>query len=66
MIRFENECVGCPSNMGCIGEGCMYRYSPVFVCDDCKEEVDELYEYEGQQLCLECLLHEIGAEKIVP
>lgn len=52
--------------MGCIGDSCMYRYSPVFVCDDCKEEVDELYEYDGQQLCLDCLLHEIGAERIVP
>ena len=66
MIRFEQGCVSCPAHMGCIGDACMYRYSPLYICDKCGDEVDELYEYDGQQLCLDCLLHEIGAEKIVP
>jgi len=55
MIRFENECIGCPSNMGCIGDACMYRYSPVYICDKCGDEVDELYEYFGEEYCEECL-----------
>lgn len=25
-------------------------------CDDCKEEVEELYDFDGVQLCKECLL----------
>ena len=64
MIRYENECVSCPSNMGCIGDACIYRYNPVYICDGCGEEVDEMFEHDGEQLCLDCLLDAIGAKKV--
>lgn len=25
-------------------------------CDECKDEVDDLYDLEGRQLCRECIL----------
>jgi len=59
MIRHENDCVGCPSGLGCIGSACPYRDVVVFVCDECEGEVDELYEYaDGRQLCADCLLEQ--------
>ena len=35
----ENECVGCPPNMGCLGAGCPNRNVLHIECDECGEEV---------------------------
>ena len=40
MIRFENECVGCPPHMGCLGSACPYANVPYVVCDKCGEDID--------------------------
>ena len=58
MIKYENECVGCPPERGCLGEGCPNRNVPYYYCDECGEEYspEELYDYDGQMLCTECLL----------
>lgn len=50
--------------MGCIGDYCQYKNVPVFICDKCEEEVDELYELDGDHYCLKCLLDCIGARKV--
>lgn len=55
MVRYENDCVGCPPEMGCIGDTCQYRNVPIFMCDQCGEDGD-IYEYEGQHYCADCLL----------
>lgn len=57
MIRFENDCVGCPPELGCLGEACPNQHVPILVCDKCGYEPDELYLYEvdDEQLCEECL-----------
>lgn len=55
MIKYENECVGCPTEMGCIGSACRYMNVPHYYCDECGYEADELYEYYGDELCLYCL-----------
>lgn len=57
MIMFEDECVGCPPEMGCLGSGCPNRNIPHFYCDECKDEVGQgnLYKFEGSQLCLGCI-----------
>ena len=51
MIVKENDCVGC--------ETCIYcerRYGYyIHVCDEC-ESNDQLYKYDGKELCVECLL----------
>lgn len=56
MIRFEDQCVGCPTEMGCLGSVCPYMNVPVLICDECHEYVDDLYWYDGEQICEECLL----------
>ena len=51
MIKVVNNCVGCA--MGCIH--CGKEHEIEYICDECGDEADELYEYYGEQLCLECL-----------
>ena len=58
-IKYEDYCVGCPPELGCLGKYCKYRDVPVWFCDKCEEETDELFEYEGQELCKECLLETV-------
>ena len=54
MIRIEDECVDCPSDIGCIGNACPYKNVPRLYCDECGEE-NTLYWWDGQQLCLDCI-----------
>lgn len=54
MIKYEDECVGCPPDIGCIGDYCPYKNVPRCYCDDCEEE-NQLYWFDGQQLCLDCI-----------
>ena len=58
MIRYEDECVGCPPEMGCLGSGCPNRNVPHYYCDKCGEEYspEELYDYDGEIMCKECLI----------
>lgn len=56
MVEVRNDCVGCPQ--GCINCGRKYDYK-VLVCDNCNSEEEELYDYEGEQLCAECVLDRI-------
>lgn len=58
MIRFENECVGCPPNMGCMGSACPYSHVPYLECDECGQDVDKLYDTARGQLCDECATSE--------
>lgn len=57
MRKFENDCVSCPPEMGCMGAGCPYRYVPHWYCDECAEEFapSELRIYRGETLCKECV-----------
>lgn len=56
-ITFEDECVGCPKGMGCLGSSCPYKNVPHWTCDECDAEVDEgeLWDVNGKQICEECL-----------
>lgn len=55
MRKVEDECVGCPPEIGCLGSSCPNRNVVRFYCDECKDE-DTLYHYDGEELCRECLL----------
>lgn len=55
MITFTNECVGCPPEMGCLGSSCPNRHMKHYICDICKCEVEDLYDFEGEELCLDCI-----------
>lgn len=68
MRKYENECCGCATpNYPCLGESCELRRVPHYYCDRCKEE-NTLYEYEGEELCADCLLAEFpiveGSEEL--
>jgi hypothetical protein len=53
--KTENECVGCPSEMGCIGSSCKYLNVTRYYCDYCGEEAT-LYDYYDEEVCAECIL----------
>lgn len=55
MIKIERECVGCPDDMGCIYEACPYYKVTRYYCDECGDETD-LWYFDGQQLCVDCIL----------
>lgn len=55
MIRYENECVECPPDMGCMGDSCPYLNVPRLYCDECDNEESILYWWDDQQLCLYCI-----------
>lgn len=54
MRKFENECIGCPPEIGCLGSSCPNRNVPHYYCDKCGTE-DVLYEYEDGEYCIECI-----------
>jgi hypothetical protein len=65
MKEITNECVGCPSEMGCLGNSCPNRNVERYYCDVCGEELDdEIYEVDGEDLCIECLKERFRKEDI--
>ena len=55
MKRIEDECVDCPTEMGCLGSSCPNRNVVRYYCDYCGKE-EKLYDYDGDEICEECLL----------
>lgn len=53
MKKIENECVGCPQEMGCIGNACPYKRVTHFYCDQCGED-GAMYVIDNEDLCEEC------------
>lgn len=64
MIKYENECIGCPLEIGCMGSSCPNLNVPRAYCDSCGDEAEEFYYYDGEWLCKECYIEAIleGAE----
>lgn len=56
--KYENQCVDC--GLPCIGNACMHYRVKVLICDGCGDEVDTLYQFEGEELCAECVLKRLG------
>ena len=57
MRKIEDECVGCHSELGCLGNSCPYRNVVRFYCDRCGDETT-LYEYDDEEICKDCLVKE--------
>ena len=55
MKKIENLCVHCE-----ICVHCGQDKATVFVCDNCGEEYEpnELYDYDGEDLCKDCLVQQ--------
>lgn len=59
MIQYEDDCVGCPPEMGCMGSACPYQNTKHLYCDCCGDETDVLYEFNEEQLCEYCVLDKL-------
>lgn len=52
----ENHCCGCAvPAYPCMGASCPLTHVEVHYCDKCGEEIDEIYDVDGEELCEECL-----------
>ena len=54
MIKKNEGCIGCSD--GCL-RGCRNYEVIYLVCDECDQTVDDLYLFDGEQICEECLLN---------
>lgn len=61
MIKYEDECVGCPPELGCYGDACPNRHIPYYYCDRCGEEVDAYFDINNEMICDNCI-HDIVKE----
>lgn len=57
MISVEDECVDC--GLPCLGSSCRYRNVKHYICDECGDEPEHLYKWQGRELCLECIEQEL-------
>ena len=65
MTVYEDDCVGCPPEMGCLGNTCPFKNVPHYYCDMCGREYehDDLREYEGGEICESCFCGDETAEQ---
>lgn len=49
MIEVRDECVGCPPEMGCLGNSCPYMNVERRVCNTCRSDAE--YEIDGEDYC---------------
>lgn len=54
MKVYENQCVGCPPEIGCLGNTCPYVNVPVYCCDNKNGHDIAVYRIDGQDLCEDC------------
>ena len=48
-IRYENDCCGCAvPAYPCLGESCPLQHQKHYYCDNCHEEADKLYRFDGE------------------
>ena len=57
MIRVESECVDC--GLPCIYDACPHYKVIIYECDSCGDEAFDLYHFDGQQLCIDCIEHRL-------
>ena len=56
MIVLENNCVDCAvPGYPCLGILCPRVNVAVHHCDECDTELDEIFEVDGKEFCVECL-----------
>lgn len=56
MITYENECCDCAvPGYPCLGSSCPNRHVKRYYCDECGDDVEKLYEFDSEELCLDCI-----------
>lgn len=54
--KYEDHCRDCAvPGYPCLGSSCPNRNVPVYYCDKCGDELDEVYDVDGEELCEDCL-----------
>ena len=61
MLKYVDDCVSCPPELGCLGNSCPKKNIPVYYCDICEEEMAD-YHVDGQDICEDCLNEHIEAD----
>lgn len=62
-VRYENQCVGCPPERGCLGSACPNRNVAITVCDRCGDDIVwDSHEVDGEDLCDSCYEEEFGGD----
>ena len=55
MVRYENRCNECASGLyPCVH--CGLEHSPVLICDNCGQEVEDLYKFDLGEWCETCII----------
>lgn len=55
MVRTESLCCGC-QGMECMGSACPNYEITVFECDSCGKTNEDLYYFDGKELCIGCII----------
>lgn len=56
MIKLENHCCDCATpGYPCRGSACPLSQVEVHYCDNCGDELEDIYEVDGEELCEYCL-----------
>ena len=55
MKKIVNECCGCAVPGYPCSPSCSLKAVEHFYCDKCREELEEVYEVDGEELCQDCL-----------
>lgn len=63
MKKVTNECVDC--GLYCLGSDCPNRNVTRYYCDRCQQECDTIYHYNGEELCLDCIIEDLDLEEVV-
>lgn len=59
-VKYEDECCGCATESypyRC--SACPNRHVKHLYCDKCGEDVERLYDFDGKELCGDCVLKEL-------
>ena len=57
MIEERSNCVDC--GFPCMGPACRNGAYMAKICDRCGDEVERLYEFDGEELCANCIFEEL-------
>ena len=56
MVKIINECCNCATpGYPCRGDACPLTRVEVHYCDKCGDELDEIYDVDGEEFCEYCL-----------
>ena len=56
MKKIENHCCDCATEgYPCLGSSCPNKNVEVYYCDKCGDQLEDIYDVDGEELCESCL-----------